>query len=204
LNPNIDPRWSIGRKIAECKEEAYIGKTVNDVAKETGVEPLDALLDIIQTDPYTKLHAMNFANPNKHMFYKHPAMMAGTDTLAINTEWKVDNPPWYRPSQNSFNGFAAYFEDIVRDGKMLSIEEAVHHVTGLPAKKFKLTDRGVLKPGAYADVVVMDLERVKDMSTSLNPAVYPDGIDHVFVNGEHVVDGMKHTGAKPGKVLYRE
>ena len=53
-------------------------------------------------------------------------------------------------------------------------------------------------------MVIMDLERVKDMSTSLNPAVYPDGIDHVFVNGVHVVDEMKHTGAKPGKVLYRE
>lgn len=204
LNPNINPRWSMGRKIAESKEESYLEKTVSDIAKEKGFDPLDALLDIIQTDPYTKLHAMNFANPNKAMFYKHPAMMAGTDTLAINTEWKVESPPWYGPSQNSFNGFAAYFEDVVREGKILTIEQAIHHVTELPAKKFKLTDRGVLKPGAYADVVIMDLDRVKDMSTSLDPAVYPDGIDHVFVNGEQVVDDMKHTGAKPGKVLYRE
>lgn len=204
LNPNINPRWSMGRKIAECKVESYLEKTVNEVAKDMGVDPLDALLDIIQIDPYTKLHAMNFANPTKNLFYKHPAMMAGTDTLAINTDWKVENPPWYPPSQNSFNGFAAYFEDVVREGGVLTIEEAIHHVTGLAAKKFKIVDRGVLKPGAYADVVVMDLGRVKDMSTSLNPAVYPDGIDHVFVNGEHVVDDMKHTGAKPGKVLYRE
>lgn len=204
LNPNINPRWSMGRKIAECKEEAYLEKTVHELAKELGKEPLDMLLDIIQTDPYTKLHAMNFANPTKDMFYKHPAMMAGIDTLALNTEWEVKNPPWYAPSQNSFNGFAAYFEDVVREGKILNIEQAVHHVTGLPAEKFKLTDRGVLKPGAYADIVVMDIERVKDMSTSLNPRIYPDGIDHVIVNGEHVVDNMKHTGAKPGKVLYRE
>jgi N-acyl-D-aspartate/D-glutamate deacylase len=204
LNPNINPRWSTGRKIAESTEKSFIEKTVSEVAKETGVDPLDALMDIIQTDPHTKLHAMNFANPSKHLFYKHPSMMAGIDTLAINTEWKMENPPWFGPSQNSFNGFAAYFEDIVREEKILSIEEAVHHVTEFPAKKFKLTDRGVLKPGSYADVVIMDLERVKDMSTSLDPAVYPDGIDHVFVNGVHVVDEMKHTGAKPGKVLYRE
>lgn len=204
LNPNINPRWSMGRKIAECKEEKYLEKTVHELAKEHGKDDLDMLFDIIQADPYTKLHAMSFASPTKAMFYKHPAMMAGIDTLAINTEWTVENPPWYQPSQNSFNGFAAYFEDVVREGKILSIEQAVHQVTAFPAKKFKLTDRGVLKPGAYADIVVMDIERVKDMSTSLNPRVYPDGIDHVFVNGEHVVENMKHTGAKPGKVLYRE
>jgi N-acyl-D-aspartate/D-glutamate deacylase len=204
LNPNINPRWSMGRKIAESKEESFLEKTVGDIAKEKGIDPLDALFDIIQTDPYTKLYAMNFANPNKAMFYKHPAMMAGTDTLAIDTDWKMESAPWYAPSQNSFNGFAAYFEDVVREGEWLTIEQAVHQVTELSAKKFKLTDRGVLKEGAYADMVIMDLERVKDMSTSLNPAVYPDGIDHVFINGEHVVDEMKHTGAKPGKVLYRE
>ncbi len=204
LNPNINPRWSMGRKIAECKEEAFLEKTVKEVAEELGVDQLDALMEILQRDPYTKLHAMSFASPVKKLFYQHPAMMAGVDTLALNTEWKVENPPWYEPSQNSFNGFAAYFEDVVREEKVLTIEQAVHQVTGLPAKKFKLKDRGVLKPGAYADIVVMDINRVKDMSTSLNPRVYPDGIDHVFVNGEHVVDDMKHTGAKPGKVLYRE
>jgi len=138
------------------------------------------------------------------LFYKHPAMMAGIDTLAINTEWEAKSVPWFKPSQNSFNGFAAYFEDNVREEKVLSIEQAVHHVTGFPAQKFKLKDRGVVKIGSYADLVIMDIDKVKDMSTSLDPCVYPDGIHHVIVNGIHVVDEMSHTGKKPGKVLYRE
>jgi len=92
----------------------------------------------------------------------------------------------------------------VREEKVLSIEQAVHHVTGLPAKKFGLKKRGAIKAGSYADLVIMDIDRVKDMSTSLNPCVYPEGIHHVIVNGVHVVDEMSHTGKKPGKVLYRE
>jgi N-acyl-D-aspartate/D-glutamate deacylase len=204
LNPNINPRWANGRKIAECKIEEYLEKTVGQIAKETGVEPLEALFNILSDDPYTKLHAMNFASPVKHLFYKHPAMMGGSDTFAVDDTWEFNVAPWHLPSQNSYNAFPAYFEDNVRENKVLSIEEAIRKVTGLPAKKFKLSDRGVLKPGAYADIMVMDIERVKDMSTSLNPRVYPDGIDHVFVNGKQVVDSMKHTGAKPGKVLLRE
>jgi len=204
LNPNINPRWSMGRKIAECKNGDYLEKTVSEVASELGVEPLDALFEILMEDPYTKLHAMSFASPVKSLFYKHPAMMAGVDTLAINTEWEAKSAPWFKPSQNSFNGFAAYFEDIVREEKVLSIEQAVHHVTGLPAKKFGLKERGVIKAGSYADLVIMDIEKVKDMSTSLNPCVYPEGIHHVIVNGVHVVDQMSNTGKKPGKVLYRE
>ena len=204
LNPNINPRWSMGRKIAECKNGAYLEKTVSEVASELGVKPLDALFEILMEDPYTKLHAMNFSSPVKSLFYKHPAMMAGIDTLAINTEWETKSVPWFKPSQNSFNGFAAYFEDNVREEKVLSIEQAVYHVTGFPAQKFRLKDRGVIKAGSYADLVIMDIEKVKDMSTSLDPCVYPEGIHHVIVNGVHVVDEMSHTGKKPGKVLYRE
>ena len=72
------------------------------------------------------------------------------------------------------------------------------------SKKFSLKDRGVIKAGSYADLVIMDIDRVKDMSTSLDPCVYPQGIHHVMVNGVHVVDEMSNTGKKPGKVLYRE
>jgi N-acyl-D-aspartate/D-glutamate deacylase len=204
LNPNINPNWSKRRKIAECLNTEYHEKTIHEIATQKGIDPLEALLEILSEDPYTKLHAMSFASPVKSLFYKHPAMMVGIDTLAIDTKWETKAPPWYKPSQNSFNGYAAYFEDIVREEKILTIEEAVHHATMLPAMKFKLKDRGIIKEGAYADLVIMDLERVKDMSTSLDPCIYPEGIDHVIVNGKQVVDKMKHTGERPGKVLYRE
>ena len=204
LNPNINQGWARMNKIMQSKNSEYLDKTVADIAEENKTEPLEALFDILMDDPYTRIAGMSFSSPTKALFYKHPAMMAGIDTLAIDTDWKTETAPWLRPSQNSFNGFAAYFEDVVREDQVLSIEQAVYHVTGLPAKKFKLRDRGVLREGAFADIVVMDLDRVKDMSTPLDPCVYPDGIDHVFVNGVHVVNNMAHTGEKPGKILYRE
>ena len=204
LNPNLNPAWARMNKILESKNSDYLEKTVAEVAEENKIEHLEALFDILADDPYTRIAGMSFASPTRALFYKHPAMMAGIDTLALDTTWKPEIAPWYLPSQNSFNGYAAYFEDMVREEKILNIEQAVHHVTGLPAKKFKLSDRGLLKEGAYADIVVMDIERVKDMSKPLNPCVYPDGIDHVFVNGVHVVNEMTHTGERPGKILYRE
>jgi N-acyl-D-aspartate/D-glutamate deacylase len=204
LNPNISAGWAHMNKITESKNSEYLGKTVAEIAGIRKTEHLEALFDVIQEDPYTRIAGMSFSSPSKALFYKHRAMMAGIDTLALDTAWKPESAPWYLPSQNSFNGFAAYFEDVVREEKILNVEQAVHHVTGLPAKKFKLTDRGVLREGAYADIVVMDIDRVKDMSTPLNPSVYPNGIDHVLVNGVHVVKNMTHTGMKPGKVLYRE
>ena len=204
LNPNINANWARANKIMEAKNNEYIGKTVAEIAAARKTEQLDTLFDLIEEDPYTRIAGMSFSSPTKALFYKHKAMMAGIDTLAVDTTWKPNTAPWYLPSQNSFNGFAAYFEDVVRVDKTLSLEQAVHQVTGVPAKKFKLTDRGVLKEGAYADIVVMDIDKVKDMSTPLNPCVYPDGITHVLVNGVQIVDNMTHTGAKPGKVLYRE
>jgi N-acyl-D-amino-acid deacylase len=130
--------------------------------------------------------------------------MMGIDTFALDIDWVTENPPWFRPSENSFGGFAAYFKDTVREKGYLNIEEAVWKVSGLPAEKFKLRDRGILKAGAYADIVVMDIESVTPKAGPITPNVYPEGIDHVIVNGVQVVKDSSHTGAKPGKILYRE
>jgi N-acyl-D-aspartate/D-glutamate deacylase len=204
LNPNINKNWASGSLILECKEEKYINKNIAQIAKEKGKPPLDTLMDVIMTDPYTRVGGRSFSNPSKDLFYQHPAMMAGVDTFAVDTTWEVKTPPWWLPSENSFGGFAAYFRMIVREEKILSIEEAIKHVTSLPAKKFSLTDRGVIKPGAYADIMIMDLEHVTDKATPLEPRVYPEGIPHVFVNGVHVINESNHTGEKPGQVILRE
>jgi N-acyl-D-aspartate/D-glutamate deacylase len=204
LNPNITPNWAGTQRIMECKDGRFVDKTVAEIAEELGKNELDVLMDVLMVDPYAKVGTRGFDNPTKGMFYKHPASMVGIDTFAIDTDWETKHPPWYRPSENSFGGFAAYFMNAVRESKFLSVEEAVRKVTSLPAEKFKLSDRGVLKPGAYADIVVMDLEKVTPKAGPLTPNVYPEGIEHVVVNGIHVVRDSEHTGARPGKVLYRE
>ena len=93
---------------------------------------------------------------------------------------------------------------MVRETKMLTLEEAVRKVTSLPARKFKLRDRGLLKSGAFADITIMDPSIIADQGDQLNPRRYPKGIEYVFVNGRMVVNKKGHTGDKPGKILYRE
>jgi N-acyl-D-amino-acid deacylase len=83
------------------------------------------------------------------------------------------------------------------------MEEAVHRMTGMPAQKFGLADRGVLRAGAYADLVVFDPSTVIDTGTFKEPKRYPAGISYVFVNGVAVVTTGRHTGARPGRALRR-
>jgi len=85
--------------------------------------------------------------------------------------------------------------------RLLTLEEAVMKMTSVAAKKLGLKDRGILKEGMCADIVVLDPERVKDRATYLDPYQFPEGIEYVIVNGEIVVDEGEHTGALPGTVL---
>jgi N-acyl-D-aspartate/D-glutamate deacylase len=89
----------------------------------------------------------------------------------------------------------------VREEDVLSLERAVHKMTGMPAARLELDDRGVLKAGAKADITVFDPDIVEQTGDFLDPAHYPAGIDHVLVNGEFVVEEGEHTGARPGEVL---
>jgi N-acyl-D-amino-acid deacylase len=86
----------------------------------------------------------------------------------------------------------------------VKLEEAVRKMTSLPAARFGLEDRGLLRPGYRADITVFDPTRVADKATFEQPQQYPEGIVHVFVNGELVVDRGEHTGRRPGRVLFAE
>ena len=86
---------------------------------------------------------------------------------------------------------------------MLSLEAAVRKMTGLPAERLTLKDRGLIAEGLVADLVLFDADTVIDRATFEDPHQYPVGIPYVFVNGTAVVDGGVHTGARPGRVLRR-
>jgi N-acyl-D-aspartate/D-glutamate deacylase len=88
-----------------------------------------------------------------------------------------------------------------RDERLLGLPHAVHKMTGMPASRLGLRDRGVIRVGARADIVVFDARRVADVATYEKPHRYPDGIDHVIVNGRPVIKGGQHTGSLPGRVL---
>ena len=85
----------------------------------------------------------------------------------------------------------------------MSLETAIHKMTGFPAQRLGLRDRGLLKEGLVADLVIFDPERVVDRATFEDPHQYPEGISHVLVNGNQVISDGKHTGSRPGNVLRR-
>jgi N-acyl-D-amino-acid deacylase len=83
----------------------------------------------------------------------------------------------------------------------MSLEEAIRKATYIPAQRFGLVDRGLLRVGAYADILVLDPSTIRELGDELEPRQYPQGIKYVIINGEVVVDDRRHTGARPGKVL---
>jgi len=102
----------------------------------------------------------------------------------------------------AYGNFARLLGKYVREEKVITLQEAVRRLTGLPAANLGLDRRGFLKPGMFADVVVFDPATIADRATFENPHQYSVGVKHVFVNGAQVLKDGEHTGARPGKALW--
>jgi len=187
------------------------GKTIAALAGERGVDPFDLYFDLIIANGDAVDAILDYIDEaNIRILLKHPAVMICSDGEVLAPYGPLNDPPPYSPC--SYGEFPGVLERYVRERAVLTLEEAIRKMTSFPAQRFGLADRGVLRPGAWADVVVFDLERIHDRATNLYPHTdpfenfphqYPEGIDYVFVNGVMVVDGERHTRALPGKVLRR-
>ena len=124
----------------------------------------------------------------------HPSTMIGSDGLPT-----LDG----KPHPRLYNTFARVLGHYARDLALMPLEEAIFKMTGMAARKFDLVDRGEIREGAFADLVVFSADGIIDKGTFENPNQYPEGIVHVFVNGEQVIDDGVHTGARPGYALRR-
>jgi N-acyl-D-amino-acid deacylase len=188
-----------------------VGKTVEAIAREWNQEPFDIYFDLIIQNGHDAEAIFDYIDElNIRILLQHPAVMICSDGQVLAPYGFLNDPPPYSPC--SYGEFPGLLERYVRDDPVLTLEEAVRKVTSFPAQRFGLMDRGVLRPGAWADVVVFDLERVRDRATNLYPHTfplenyphcYPEGIDYVFVNGVLVVEEERHTGALPGQLLKR-
>jgi N-acyl-D-amino-acid deacylase len=127
---------------------------------------------------------------------RHPQVMIASDG-------RLSTPGDGHPHPRAYGTFPRTLGRYVRDEKVLTLEQAVHKMSGMPAARLGLTDRGVLKAGAFADVVVFDAARVADAATFDAPHQYAIGIDLVLVNGVAAVDGGRYTDARSGRVLRR-
>ncbi len=106
------------------------------------------------------------------------------------------------PHPRSYGNFPRLIARYVREKRVLTLEQAIRKMTSWPATRMRLHGRGVIKEGCWADVVIFDYDKIQDHATYQQPFLFPTGIDYVLVNGQVVIDHGKHTGARPGHVIY--
>jgi N-acyl-D-aspartate/D-glutamate deacylase len=189
-----------------------VGRTIEAIARERARDPFELYFDlIIENDGAIDAIFDYIDEENIRILLEHPATMISSDGQVLAPYGFLNDPPPYSPC--SYGEFPGVLERYVRDEPVLTLEEAVRKMTSFPAQRFGLFDRGVLRPGAWADIVVFDLDRVRDRATCFYPYAqplenyphhYPDGIDYVLVGGVEVIDDGQHTGALPGRVLRRQ
>jgi dihydroorotase/N-acyl-D-amino-acid deacylase len=175
------------------------GKTIADVAKLWNEDPIDTMLDLIIKDKFIGNIAFYMSEEDVKLALKQPWVSIGNDEAGTSPTGILSKE---HPHPRAYGTFPRILAKFVRDEKLLTLPEAIRKFSAQPAQRMKLTDRGVLKQGMWADVVVFDLEKVRDLATYAEPNQLSVGMDFVLVNGVAVIADGKMTNALPGKVLY--
>lgn len=177
----------------------YIGKTLGQLAKEFGKSPEETAMDLIIKDS-TRVECiyflMNEDNVKKQVAI--PWVSFGSDEGSYTNEG-IFLKSMAHP--RAYGTFARVLGKYSRDEKLLSLQEAIRKLSKLPADNLKIKNRGEIKTGYYADIVIFDAAKIKDNATFEKPHQYAEGMIHVFVNGVQVLKNGEHTGAKPGRFV---
>ena len=179
--------------------ETIQGKRLSQIAEEQGKDPLDALFDLILAD-HGQTGAIYFMMSEDDM---RAAMRAPFVSFCTDSGARANDGP-LAGSKSHPRGWGSYPRILgryVRDERILTLAQAVHKMTGLPAARVGLRDRGLLRPGFYADLTIFDPKRVLDRATFEMPNQHPEGIKYVIVNGQVSVDDGQRTPALAGRVL---
>ncbi len=176
------------------------GKTLAEVAARRGTSPEETAMDLVIEDDSrvdTVYFMMDESDVKKNAAL--PWVSFGSDASSPAAEGKF---LLSQPHPRTYGNFARLLGKYVRDEKVIPLEEAIRKLTGQPAANLGLTDRGLLKEGYFADVVVFDPATIQDHATYPQPHQYSTGVQHVFVNGEQVLADGAHTGATPGRAVW--
>jgi len=186
--------------IAYCaRRKDAEGQRLSQIAAARGMDPLDAALELI-ADEAGKASMILFQLDERDLrgALTHPSVMIGSDGSALAPYGEMGAG---KPHPRSYGTFPRVLGEYTREQRLLSLPQAIHKMTGLPARRLGLRDRGTVRVGARADLVVFDPRAVADRATYDDPHRYPIGIEHVLVNGRFVVKDGQHTGSLPGRVL---
>jgi dihydroorotase/N-acyl-D-amino-acid deacylase len=176
----------------------FQGKRLSEIARQWNKDPIDALFDFLIDDPYAGVAVFGMSQPDVTLALQQPWVAIDNDSSGTSPEGILGQE---HPHPRAYGTFPRILRKYVREDKILTLEDAIRKMSALPSQRLRLTDRGVLKAGMWADVVVFDPATVRDLATFDNPNQLSEGMDYVLVNGVPVIDQGKMTGALPGKVL---
>ncbi len=190
--------------LANAQNEKYArfhGKNFAEIGKALGKDPADAAWDIWLDALPARAGALYFMMDEADiaLAMKQPWVSVGTDASA--TDSTVDPEKQGRPHPRANGTFPRIIAEYVKARKVLTLPDAIRKMSGWPAHRLGLSDRGLLRPGMRADVVVFDLDTIKDGARFDAPTTPPTGIDTVIVNGALALDKGQPTGARAGRVL---
>jgi N-acyl-D-amino-acid deacylase len=175
------------------------GKTLAEVSAMRGTPPVATALDLIVEDD-SRIGTVRFTMSEDNIRKK---IALPWISLCSDSESIAPEPPftYSQPHPRAYGSFARLLGKYVREEKIISLAEAIHRMTGLPAENLKLDRRGKLAPDNYADIVIFDPDKINDRATFENPHQLATGVVHVFVNGSQVILNGQHTGATPGRFV---
>jgi N-acyl-D-amino-acid deacylase len=179
----------------------FNGKSLTEIGKLWGKDPADAAFDLVaQGDGRVMAIYFMMSEQDIETALRFPWTSIGSDAGAAEKDGANDATGL--PHPRAYGNFPRLISEYVRERKILTLDQAIRKMTSWPATRLRLDHRGSIKEGMWADAVVFDYDHIRDRSTYAEPMLAPEGIDYVLVNGQVVIDHGKHTGARPGKVLY--
>lgn len=178
----------------------FEGRRMSEVIKATGKPPLDVLFELLAENDGS-VATIYFHHSEEDMRYalKQPFVSIGSDGSAVKTEGPLGAG---HPHPRYYGTFPRVLGRYVREEKLISLEEAVRKMTSANAAKIRIYDRGLLRPGQWADVTIFNPDTIIDNATFEKPHQYATGVEYLIVNGKVVLERGRHTGARPGAVLY--
>ena len=175
------------------------GKTIAEIAKLWGKDPIDTVFDLlIEDSAFTSVAMFTMAEPDVALALRQPWVSICNDSQGTAPEGLLGKE---HPHPRAYGTFPHVLRKYVREDKTLALEDAIRKFSALSAQKMRLADRGVLKQGMWADIVVFDPDTIRDTATFDNPNQLSDGMRFVLVNGVPVIEEGKMTNALPGKVV---
>ena len=188
--------------VNRAENQDYVGRRVSEIVARSGQDPFEFVRELlIAENGSVSMVGFGMSEEEIHSVLTHPLVMVASDGGAAADYGPLSETT---PHPRYYGTFPRVLGKYSREDGLFDLPTAVHKMTGMPARRLGLADRGTIDVGLVADLVVFDPETVMDQADFINPHQYARGIDHVLLNGSVVIQNGEHTGSLPGRVLRKQ